>query len=169
MRKSRHLGVYSPKRKWNLFDNGKIDTKLTGGLNAYAYAPSTSGSAPTVPTYTQGDGFIRLELDGGVNGKAGALFTEIALDLTKKKTLYIEVTSASTQTELGGYIKFGATSTKANKYVVAASKTICSAGSSVQNTTLSLDISDLSGSYYLFVNLYACYAMSVEFTRWWVE
>lgn len=165
MRMSRHLGVYA-RRDWRylLFYDGKTDTRLTGGLAVYPYLPSISGSAPTAPAFTQGDNFFTLELDGGVNGKGGALFTENALDLTKKTTLYLEVASAS-----GGYITFGATGTKANEFEYAARKTVTSSSDGIENTTLSLDISDLEGSFYLFIALFGSYEKNIRVTKWWIE
>lgn len=167
MRMSRHLGVYF-KKEWiyNLFSDGKIDTKLTGGLTAYDYIPSTSGSIRQAPTVTQGDEFIKLELSGTELGSGGALFTEVALDLTNKKTIYLEVESASS---LGGYVVFGATATKQNGYVQAAKKNVLGSSGTVSKTTFSLDVSALSGSYYLYVGFYGNYNKSIQFTRWWAE
>lgn len=167
MRMSRHLGVYF-KKEWiyNLFADGKIDTKLTGGLKAYDYIPSTSGSVRQTPTLTQGDGFIKLELTGTELGSGGALFTEKALDLTHKKTIFLEVESASS---LGGYVVFGATATKENGYIQAAKKNVLGAAGTVSKTTFALDISELNGSFYLYVGFYGNYNKSITFTRWWAE
>lgn len=168
MRMSRHLGVYH-RKNWiyDLFAEGMIDTKLTGGLAVYDYVPSTSGSIRQKPTFTQADGAITLELSGTELGSGGALFTESPLDLTSKKTICIEVKSAKT---LEGYVTFGATSTKGNSFVQAARKNILGGeAGTVTNTTFRLDVSALSGSYYLYVALFANYNKSITFTRWWVE
>jgi hypothetical protein len=57
----------------------------------------------------------------------------------------------------------GASATKADGFVVAAGKAISDTG------TISLDVSSLSGDYYLFITLYGSGVKSITFTKWWLE
>ena len=159
MRMSRRLGLYRLQDIY-LVKSGVENTSVTGGLTAYAYVPSTSNSSPAIPTVSKGTSGITLTLDSsGANG--GTYFAEKPISLTQHKTLNIKVTELELET--GGYVRVGATSSKANKYVVAAVKTISGTG------TVSVDISDLGGKYYLFVSLYGSYDKKITFTDWWLS
>lgn len=163
MRMSRRMGLYSVKRKIYLYANGEINADVTGGLTAYAYIPNTSGSTKTEPTITEGSSAITISVADTTNGygTGGTVYTEDKINLTNAKTINIDVSSVTVGSE--AYVRFGATATKATGYTVAAAKTIRETG------ILSLDVSDLDGSFYLIINLYGAFDKSVKFTEWWIE
>ena len=162
MRMSRRMGVYSSRMSpVYLYDSGTENTSVTGGLTAYDYIPSTSGSARSKPTISRGTSAMTISLSGNGGGSGGTVYTSSKVDLTRAKTMNIKVSSISVQN--GGYVRFGATATKSTGYTVAAAKTITSTG------VLSLDVSALKGSYYLIIATYGAYDKSVKFTEWWIE
>lgn len=124
-------------------------TDYSGGWNAYAYKSQSSGSTPKAPTFTLG-ATIDISLYGQYAYNMGTVFSEAAIDLTKYSTLVIEI--ASTQTgvtssgEYGGF-NCGLCASKQNNWTPAATATNVSAG------THTIDISALSGSYYLSLSL----------------
>lgn len=143
-----------------IYDYGTTNTALIGGLTAYAYRPSTSSSTATKPTVTTSESFIKLALAAG--GLGGSYFTNNAVDLTNYTTMYMEIKSISDYGD-SNYIRFGASATKANNYVVAKAKTMTNVG------LWEVDISELTGNHYLFVNLYGNEAKNVSFSKWWLE
>jgi hypothetical protein len=134
---------------WNgqLYDNGNQYTEVTGGWAAYAYKISTSGSDPTKPTLTVGSNNLKLSFATASSGgyRAGALFTEKAIDVTNYSKLTMTVSSYSNGAD--GKPGFGLTKNKANSFTSAASTTIDSTG------TKTVDISKLSGTYYVYLEM----------------
>ena len=157
-----------------LIKSGSINTSMSGGVSAYAYVPSTSGSVEIAPVLATSSGTIQLSLTDDGNGTGGSYFAKNMIDLTNYNKMYITVSSASVDAkEKGGgaYVRFGATLTRENKYVVAAAKTIVSQNtdSITAKKTISLDISGLTGKHYLFINLYGAYDKTIKFTDWRLE
>ena len=154
-----------------LYKSGNENTSITGGLTAYAYGPSTSSASRNKPKVTEFSDHIELWLDGSSTGSAGSYFAENKVDLTKLKTLYVTVKSAkiSGASSDSCYIRFGVSSTKADKYTQTAATTIFKGNGSVFNETFSLSVEDLSGSYYLFINMYGGGEKLIKFTEWRLE
>lgn len=145
----------------SLYDNGIENTDVTGGLNSYPYCPDTSGSDRVNPTITVFDSSITISINSSIMYPGGTVFTENMIDLTNANILKIEVSNISVQDS--GYIRVGATKTKADKYVVEKAKTIRETG------TIEVDVSSLNGEYYLFIAIYGTGNKSITFTKWWIE
>ena len=156
-----------------LYKDGNINGDIVGGLNPYAYRPSTSTSAvdkPLVSMTASGITIAYEAIDYNGNAYAGTMMTTKAINFSGYKTLKIHVVSASVGTgPSNGYIRFGATETRENNYAVAVAKTICASNESISNKEFSIDISDLSGSYYCLINLYGSGEKSITFDKWWLE
>ena len=160
MRISRKMALYNARKKVLLYDSGVENTDVTGGLTAYAYVPSTSGSSVKAPTVTKNTDSLKLYVANASGGLGGSYFTTEKVNLTRARTMKIEV---SALTSSNNYVRMGASTTKANKFTVAAGKTISETG------TISLDVSSLSGDHYLFITLYGSGVKSITFTKWWLE
>ena len=159
-------------KDWFLYivDIAATHMEVAGALNVTAWRPSTSSAEGQKPNQSISSvSGITLSLPDGDSGTAGSLFTSRTIDLSAYSTMKIYVESASTE-QSNGYVRFGATKSGANNYVVSAAKTICSGeNGSVSAKTISLDVSDLTGTYYLFINLYGGGAKSIKFSKWWLE
>lgn len=139
---------------------GLTNTELTGGLEAYAYRPSTSsGSSLKAPTVTQNADSISLSL---ADGYAGMYCTVKPIDMTKYSKMKIDVTALKVGSS-SSYVRIATTQTLENGYTVSAAFTLTGIGIS------ELDVSSLEGPHYVFINLYTNSAKSVTFTRWWLE
>lgn len=163
MRMSRKMAVYASKIKIYLYSKGTVNTSVTGGLTAYAYKPSTSSSDTTKPSISNSSSAMTISCPKTSSSQsAGTVYTTNKVDLTKIKTINMNVSSFAVGSS-SSYVRFGAVANKATGYTFAAAKTIGSTGK------LSLDVSNLSGSYYLVVALYGMGDKSVKFTEWWIE
>lgn len=130
--------------QYTIFNAGGA-TDYSGGWNAYAYKSQSSGSTPKAPTFTLG-ATIDISLYGQYAYNMGTVFSEAAIDLTKYSTLVIEIASTQTGGEDGGF-SCGVCAAKQNNWTPVATATNVGAG------THSIDISSLSGSYYLSLSL----------------
>lgn len=130
--------------EYTIFNAGGA-TDYSGGWNAYAYKSQSSGSTPKAPTFTLGS-TIDISLYGQYSYNMGTVFSEAAIDLTKYNTLVIEIASTQTGGEDGGF-SCGVCAAKQNNWTPVATATNVGAG------THSIDISSLSGSYYLSLSL----------------
>lgn len=134
--------------QYTIFNAGGA-TDYSGGWKAYAYKSQSSGSTPKAPTFTLGS-TMDISLYGQYSYNMGTVFSESAIDLTKYSTLVIEVSSTQTGiisgSEYGGF-SCGLCASKQNNWTPAATATNVSAG------THAIDISALSGSYYLSLSL----------------
>ena len=163
MRMSRKMAVYASKIIVYLYSKGIVNTSVTGGLTAYAYKPSSSGSDATKPSISNSSSDMTISCPAGSAAQsAGTVYTTNKVDLTKIKTINMKVSSFAVGSS-SSYVRIGAVSTKATGYTFAAVKTISKTG------TVSLDVSNLSGSYYLVVSLYGMGDKSVKFTEWWIK
>jgi hypothetical protein len=160
MRISRKMALYNARKKVLLYNAGVENADITGGLTAYAYVPSTSGSNLKAPTVTKNTSSLKLYVANASGGLGGSYFTTEKVNLTRARTMKIEVSDLVSS---NNYVRMGASATKANKFTVAAGKTISETG------TISLDVSSLSGDYYLFITLYGSGVKSITFTKWWLE
>lgn len=130
--------------QYTIFNAGGA-TDYSGGWNAYAYKSQSSGSTPKAPTFTLG-ATIDISLYGQYAYNMGTVFSEAAIDLTKYSTLEIEIASTQTGGEDGGF-SCGVCAAKQNNWTPVATATNVGAG------THRIDISSLSGSYYLSLSL----------------
>lgn len=136
-----------------LYDKGDECTALTGGWNAYAYKTSTSGSTATKPTVTKGSTSIKIAFSSS-GTRAGALFTEKTVDLTNIATLEIDVIDVDSKADT---VFLGITADKKNNYSPTARKTIYEKGTAI------LDVSEFTGSYYVYVSMQGASTNHVEF------
>lgn len=131
-------------KQYSIFNAGAA-TDYSGGWKAYAYKSQSSGSTPKAPTFSVGSTF-NIDLYGQYEYNMGTVFSEAAIDLSKYSTLEIEVASTQTGGAYGGF-SCGVCAAKQNNWTPVATATNVGAG------THSIDISSLSGSYYLSLSL----------------
>lgn len=131
-------------KQYSIFNAGGA-TDYSGGWKAYAYKSQSSGSTPKAPTFSVGSTF-NIDLYGQYEYNMGTVFSEAAIDLSKYSTLEIEVASTQTGGAYGGF-SCGVCAAKQNNWTPVATATNVGAG------THSIDISSLSGSYYLSLSL----------------
>lgn len=136
--------VQFSSKQYSIFNAGAA-TDYSGGWKAYAYKSQSSGSTPKAPTFSVGSTF-NIDLYGQYEYNMGTVFSEAAIDLSKYSTLKIEVASTQTGGENGGF-SCGVCAAKQNNWTPVATATNVGAG------THSIDISSLSGSYYLSLSL----------------
>ncbi len=156
MRMSRWLVLNNAFQK-NLYSKGVENTDITGGFATYAYVPDTSTNATQKLTVTKNSDSITLK---SAAGYGGSLFSENTINLTHARVLKMEVSAANPN---GGYINVGVSATKQNKFVRTAHALVEGSG------TISVDVSQLSGSYYMFINLRGSTVQTMTFTNWWIE
>jgi hypothetical protein len=147
-----------------VIQNGKVNAAIVDGFTAYAYRPSTSSATATKPTVSIGSG-IKLDLAGT---RGGSYFSNSKINLSKYKTLKVHVASAHADDD-STYIRIGESASKENNYTVGEAKTICSNGEMIADKVISLDISSVNTSRYIFVSLYGTGAKSITFTDIWLE
>lgn len=142
-----------------LYYLGTDYTDITGGWSGYAYKSSTSTasvlSAPTVEMGTSYMTWTEKSTD------VGAVLTGYDIDLTEYK--YIEIDYETTLTHSAGSLTFACIPTKTNNYTISKSVSI----TSTTRTIATLDISDLSGKYYLGGALYCtnCIIYSIKLVK----
>ena len=156
MRMSRWMVLCDTFKKI-LYSNGTDNTDITGGLTTYAYVPDTSTNSTQKLTVTKNSDSITLK---SAAGYGGSYFTENTIKLTHARALKMEVSDANPN---GGYINVGVSVVKENKFVRTVHALVEEAG------TISVDVSELSGSYYMFINMRGSKAQTMTFTKWWVE
>lgn len=129
---------------------------------AYNYAPGGTSGAKSAPAISRGDSEMSVSGTGNTAVSTyGTVYTESKVDLTDAKTIKINVSSIAVDN--AAFVFFGAATTKADGYTCAAKKDIRETG------VLSLDVSELSGKYYLAIILTGLGVKSVKFTEWYIE
>lgn len=129
---------------------------------AYNYAPSGMNGEKSAPVISHGDSEISVSGTGNMAANTyGTVYTESKVDLTNAKTIKINVSSIAVDNV--AFVFFGVATTKADGYTCAAKKDIRETG------VLSLDVSELSGKYYLAIILTGLGWKSVKFTEWYIE
>lgn len=122
-----------------LYNNGDECTDLTGGWEATATKPSGSGSTAVTPTVKKDTNSITYSLtSGNGNYRIGYLVAVKSIDITNYSKITVNVTNFSIS---GGLI-------------VSNSKTSGFQKTAVMNFEVGrnvLDISSLSGSYYILI------------------
>lgn len=131
-----------------LYYKGTNYTDITGGWSGYTYVNKSTGSTDLrAPSVTMGDSYMTCKITYGGN-IAGSVWNGYSIDLTDYN--YIEINYTTTLGTSGANATFGCVATKANKFSFDASTPI----KSTSNTTATLDISALTGNYYLCLLLY---------------
>lgn len=131
-----------------LYYKGTDYSDITGGWSGYAYKSSVSTAESVVaPTVTKNASDMVFKVTYGA-GTVGSVFSGYAIDLTDYN--YIEIEYVATLGTSSGEVGFQCVKEKANKYVINKSVKI----QSTSITTATLNISDLSGSYFLGVGMY---------------
>lgn len=131
-------------------------TDYTGGFEALAYKASTSGSTEKAPGMELGS-TLKLSLTATNAYNMGAVFSKSPIDLTNWKTLTLDVEAVQVGGEYGGF-DVSLTPAKQNKFAQTAKVSVANSG------TVTLDVSGLSGNYYLALSLggvgagFTCYA-----------
>lgn len=141
-----------------LYNAGDECTANSGGWSAKAIKASGDYATPKAPTVTKGTSSMTVALDGydGETYYAGCVMTGKAIDLTNFTTLKINVTAAWL------YPQLRVASANTDNYTTIA------AISPLQDGEGSLDISGISGSYYIAVAI-TQFDASVEFTKIWLS
>lgn len=136
-------------RNWwdgNLYHQGNSCEEITGGWKAYAYKTYGSGSTAYAPTATFNADSLKLYMSKPSSGyRAGALFSENAIDLSQYTKLKINVTTLTGLTT--GVVNLGLSETKENSFVETAAEEITDVG------VYTLDLTDISGSFYVHVSI----------------
>lgn len=142
------------------YNAGDECTDLTGGWESQAFRPAATAASTRragKPTVTKGDTSITLvgkamEWDSSLSSNvryAGGLFTGAAVDLTGVDTLHLNVRTyrfeGSTSDLIGCF--FGVTAEAKDYYTPAAQVRIEGTG------LIDLDVSELTGAYYLYVSI----------------
>lgn len=163
------LGVWKPvtaksfrNNKWvdwfiYLYNLGDDCADLTGGWATYKYKTDTSGSDVLMPTLEVKNTSIRISFSSS-GYKAGALFTEKTVDLTHVSTLEIDVVDVGSVADT---VYIGVSATKANNYQAVARQVIYERNI---GSTVELDISGITGAYYVFVHMQGTGKNHIEFS-----
>lgn len=148
-----------------LYDHGDECTSVSGGWAAYAYRSSGTKSSVKTPTLTKNAASIELSLANSTANawRAGCMMTGNAIDVTGYDVLKINVTGYSNPNNADPSI--GVTATKANEYTRLAYKSITGTGE------IAVDVSGVTGSVYVFVDIRAVEASTaaVKFNALWLE
>ena len=144
------------------FNNGVINTSLTGGLSAVAQQHSSS----TWPKYlevTNGSNYISLlHIGAGTEGqnRSGAYYVNNAINLTNVRTISINVSLHDGSTYWSDAYLFVTNSKNTQTVNYVAKVSIETVGNHV------LDVSGLSGNYYIGIMLTGKQSCRVNFTEW---
>lgn len=125
-----------------LYNAGDECEALTGGWSVFQNYPDMPWSQGTG---TNSGGLLTFQLPGGSEPYCGAYGTDNAIDLTEYSTLRIDVTSI-----YGGECFFGVSKARSN--TVTEDSDVM--GYQADEGIVFLDISNLSGSYYIWFGDY---------------
>ena len=142
-----------------IYKEGVINTELTGGFERYAYKVSGSGSDSVKPTVTVGENSITITSN---NDDAGIYSPLNKIDLTNINSIKIDATSVSYGSS-GSYIHLAVVSERKNSYTTISHTLITDIGISA------LDVSSITGEYYILIGMNGNEQKKLEFTRWWME
>lgn len=121
-----------------LYNKGTIETSVSGGLsNAQSQGVSPTRTAESTYYYVKGVG-------NSSSGSIGTVATINAIDLTNYSSLVGKLYDIAK--DGASYVGIGATSSRTNKLASFNAKAIASANGS---ETLTVDISGLTGNYYI--------------------
>lgn len=145
-----------------IYDAGVINTALVGGLTAYAYKPGTSSSTARKPDVTKGSNYIKVGLEYAT-ALAGSYFVNNAIDLTNISYIKINVSSIYIANTDNISVRLGVTTAKANNFTPTKHINITATG------TVTLDVSSLSGTHYIYLTMHGLGSKYIQFTKWWIE
>ena len=138
-------GVWVPWWNGELYKNGEKYASITGGwvTTTQKYNDTVEGSSITgkQPTLTDGDSSLKAALTGAL--QSGTLRTANMVDLSDFKTITLKGTLASSHP----YCRLYVTTNASGNYGSITNY------SQLANTT-TLDVSKLSGKYYVCIGLY---------------
>jgi hypothetical protein len=141
-----------------IFANGHVYTKSTGGIKGYAYKSATGQGSVVSPTLSINDEAVTFTVTG--SSSAGTLFVENPIDLTNFDKLTINLTA---RTGPSATIHMGITKTKQNSFSWVAYSEISKTG------TVELDVSNIEGEHYCVIALSSSGTKSVTFDEWRLE
>lgn len=150
-----------------LYNSGDPKTSITGGWSAYAYS-HLSGEDKKAPTLTMNATNMSIAFRSAGEGSSsssitwrrGSVWTNNPINLTNVSTITaridgLDFPAGGVNSEYKPYCYFMVTKTKQDSYTAASSVTITGKGGEVSAAagTYSIDVSSLSGNYYiLFAN-----------------
>ena len=151
-------GEYTkPISFWNgqLYLNGNDYAEITGGYEGIAirYAASYGGEAlnSRAPTVTPGDTSMAITLTStGSNNYSGSVLTRNKIDLTPYSTITF---NANIVFQSADFASFYVSDT--NTSYSSAAETFITRGNIPSSGVVTLDVSQLSGEYYVGVNMSA--------------
>ena len=123
-----------------LYDSGDEYTDITGGWSGFACYSGTSKG-----TFTKNSSSIYIKSNGSKGAQSIAAAPENKIDITDISTLKVNVTSFNVQSEYRSYFLVSSSRDTSSVNKAAASIEIKGTGE------IALDISGLSGSYYVIV------------------
>ena len=130
-----------------LYSSGVINEEMIGNFVAYNYKSSTSGATKFgTPSITKGANYLTL---ARASSAMGAVFSSISIDVTNFSKIKINKISTNSGGSSNYTCSMGLCNEIKNNYVVATSISIKGSGDTY------LDISELSGKYFLYFALYS--------------
>ena len=123
-----------------LYDSGDEYTDITGGWSGFACYSGTSKG-----TFTKNSSSIYIKSNGSKGAQSIAAAPENKIDITDISTLKVNVTSFNVQSEYRSYFILSSSRNTSSVNNSVATKEITGTGET------ELDISGLSGSYYVIV------------------
>ena len=123
-----------------LYDSGDEYTDITGGWSGFACNSGTS-----IGTITKNSSSIYIKSNGSKGAQSIAAAPANKIDITDISTLKVNVTSFNVQSENRSYFVLSSSRDTSSTSNSAATKEITGTGE------IALDVSSLSGSYYVIV------------------
>lgn len=145
--------------KWNkcvtyIYNNGKTQYGLTPKAIKNTSTSSTVATAPSVGVYASN--FWALVKKGtNTNGSSGMVYFYPKVDLTNATTLYVDGRYVSDNLASNPYFAVWSEIGAYQNENRGASKALCTAAGQTKEGVISLDVSGLSGAYYIGFNLSA--------------
>lgn len=136
-----------------LYYKGTNYTDICGNWEPYAYRASGSSNSTKAPTVTMGSSYMTLKQPGETGaGLHGSVWSQYSIDLTNYN--YIEINYTTTLSVSTATCSLRLSPTKQNNYTHL---TALSTGmKSTSNTTATVDISGVTGKYYILFAMYYC-------------
>ena len=132
-----------------VYYKGTNYTDIVGNWEGLAYKSSTSSGTVKAPTVTMGSSYMTLKISTTASaGYVGSVWSSYKVDLTDYNYIIINRTTSAEASSSS--CSFNISDTKQNKWTKAAGISILGSG----DTTL--DISNITGEYYLMFSLYYC-------------